>query len=224
MHWIVEFDGVIADVLPCQYQVHRQVAEGVGWSSLDQDTFRRLTRTKGADANLLPGAKPIKIKNYHIGIAEIIENDSSIARFVIQPDMDGFLANLVRYGTCRCVTLGTNLDARRRLIENKPFFQHISQMDKLDADPRSRPAELTELADHDPKAVVIASSDVVIRSADEAELFTIGLSTGLCTPARLHGAGARIVYKSLNELTDSLGTGSEDLVQAGMSNQLCKQQ
>ena len=109
------------------------------------------------------------------------------------------------------------MDGRRRTVEKQPFYQSITQMERLDADPRRRPVELRVLAGNDRKAAVIASSDTLIRSADAAELFTIGLSTGLCTPVRLHRAGARIVYKSLEELVDSLQSGAEDLIKLGLS-------
>ena len=71
MQWIIEFDGIVIDVIPVHYQAHRQTAEAVGWSWLDMETFRRLTRTKGEEANLLPGAKPIKIKSSTITIRPV---------------------------------------------------------------------------------------------------------------------------------------------------------
>lgn len=216
MQWIIEFDGIVADVVPVHYQAHRQSTEAVGWSWLDHDTFRRLTRTKGEEAILLPGAKPIKIKTYHEQFTRTVEADDLVAKYKCHDGIENLLSTLVRYGACTSVTLGSNVAGRSNLLESQPYHQHITRTQPLSDDPRRRPAELKVLGGSE-KAAVIASSDTLIRSADAAELFAIGVSTGLCTPARLHRAGASVVYKSLDEFLESLQSGAEDLIQAGLS-------
>ena len=57
---------------------------------------------------------------------------------------------------------------------------------------------------------------LLIRSADSAELFTVGVACGNCTAARLHRAGARVVYKETDELVFSLRSGARDLIDADM--------
>ena len=62
MRFIIEYDGPIIDVRPVHYRAFRAVVGELGWSCLDEPTYWRLVRTKGQDANLLPGAKPVKTK------------------------------------------------------------------------------------------------------------------------------------------------------------------
>ena len=72
------------------------------------------------------------------------------------------------------------------------------------------------LAEADDRVVVVATSDVLVRSADAADLFTVGVSSGACSVKRLQQAGARVVYRELAELAASLKGGGGDLVRAGM--------
>lgn len=84
------------------------------------------------------------------------------------------------------------------------------------ADPRRRPAELRVLAAGERRVVVAAASDALIRAAREAGFFALGISNGPCSTARLQQAGADVVYKSLEELADSIETGGADLIRAGL--------
>jgi len=45
---------------------------------------------------------------------------------------------------------------------------------------------------------------------------SVGVSVGPCSLARLHQAGASVVYKALHELSASIRDGAADLVQAGL--------
>jgi phosphoglycolate phosphatase-like HAD superfamily hydrolase len=92
----------------------------------------------------------------------------------------------------------------------------FKQFERLDPDPRRRPAELKILAKASPRTIVVSASDALVRSAGSAELITVGISSGNCTGPRLHQAGASVVYKELAELVESLQTGARDLVQAGL--------
>ena len=65
MHLILEIDGPVLDVAPVWHRLHLEVVAAVGWSALDQATFWRLTRKHGREADLLRGAKPIKLKEYY---------------------------------------------------------------------------------------------------------------------------------------------------------------
>lgn len=216
MRWIIEFDGVIGDIAPLSYRAHVGAADAVGWSRLDQPTYRRLTRTKGDEADVLPGAKAVKISQYEAQFLEFFESDEYIQTYKLLEDAAETLRACSKHGTIDIVTLGSNIEARRRWLRSAKPPAWSGRCEALDRDPRRRPAELRTLAENDPRTVVAASSDVLIRSADTADLFTVGVATGSCTPARLHRAGARVVFKSLEEWAKSLDHGMSALIDAGL--------
>ena len=72
MKIILEFDGPVFDPAPVYYAAHQAASGDVGWSRLDQATFWRLLRTKGRQADFLPGAKPVKIAEYQKGKKGIV--------------------------------------------------------------------------------------------------------------------------------------------------------
>jgi phosphoglycolate phosphatase-like HAD superfamily hydrolase len=215
MRFIVELEGVIFDIAAGWFQAHRNAARDAGWSSLDAVTFWRLTRTKGREADFLPGARPIKLKEYHDRFAAAVESDAAITEYRMQPDAIDALQRLMREGPCTFVTLGSNLAARQKLLKPHPAIADLELL-PLNPDPRKRPAELKALAANDRRTIVAASSDMLIRSADTAELFTVGVASGCCTPARLHQAGARTVLKTLGELSDAARSGAPQLVHLGL--------
>jgi len=216
MRLILEFDGLLADVMPAMYAAHREAAASVGWSRLDEGTFRRLIRTKGREADVLPGAKQVKVDAYEQAFQARLEQDESIRSLDPQPGLDDDLRRLGRFGQVVLITLGRNLEARRAWLGEQRLSDGVEAFERLDEDPRRRPVELRVLADNDERAIVVATSDAVIRSADTAELFTVGVSSGPCSVKRLQQAGPRIVYKELAELAGSLKAGGADLVRAGL--------
>ncbi len=216
MRFILEFDGVITDVMPAFYAAHRVAAEAVGWSRLDEATFRRLIRTKGREADVLPGAKQVKLDAYEAKFLEIIEEDAGIAELTAQDGLFERFRQFLRFGAVVLVATGRNIDARRQWIARQPWAEHVERFERLDEDARRRPVELGVLSEGDDRTVAVASSDVLVRSADAAGLFVVGVSTGTCSVKRLQQAGARVVYKALDELTTSLRNGAADLIRAGM--------
>ncbi len=216
MNFIIELDGVVFDVAGAHYEVHRRVAADVGWSNLDQPTFWRLTRTKGREAVLLPGARPVKIKDYWARFDELAESDQVVERFTPQPGIGDALAGLTRYGRCSAVTLGTNVDVRRRLLGRADLSSHFACVEGLNADPRLRPGELRSMGAGDDRTVVAASTDALLRAAGQADLTVVGVASGTCAVPRLTRAGTDIVYRSLGQLCDSIASGAHDLVRAGM--------
>jgi len=216
LRFIVEFDGVLADVVPAWYAAHRAAAEAVGWSRLDEATFRRLIRTKGREADILPGAKQAKLDAYDTEFLKLIEQDASIAALTPQDGLFERFRQFQRFGPIVLVTTGGNIEARRRWVAGQPWSGSVARFERLDPDARKRPVELGVLSEGDERTAVVASSDVLVRSADAAGLFVVGVSTGTCTVKRLQQAGARVVYKALDELTTSLRDGAADLIRAGM--------
>lgn len=216
MRLIIEFDGPVFDPTPVCFAAHQAAAAEVGWSQLDQATFWRLLRTKGRQADLLPGAKPVKIAEYQKRFDDHLESDALVASYQPQPDIRQTLAELTRGASCCLITLGSNVAGRRTVLEKHGLEGFFARFERLEADPRRRPAELRRLCEADPRSLVVAASDALIRSAGEAETLSVGIAAGSCSVARLHQAGAGVVYKALSELSASIREGAVDLVQAGL--------
>ena len=216
MKFIIEFDGPLVELRRVYHEVHREIAAGVGWSARDEATFWRLTRTKGRDANLLPGARPIKLEEYHRRFDGRLEDDAIIGQYAPHANIKGVLNDLMKYGTCHLITLGANVAARIRVLDSAGLTRRFTGGTALNPDPRRRPAELRALAENDPRTVVAASSAPAIRAAGQVDLFAVGIGSGASTPARLHQAGADIVYPDLAGLHASLACGAGDLIRAGL--------
>lgn len=216
MNIILEFDGVIADLQEAWYAAHLAATQAVGWSRLDSGTFWRLLRTKGRQADLLPAATPNKLAEYWAKFDQLVESDEFIEKLSFDEKMSANVMALAGHGDLRLVTLGANLARRQQWLVKHKLVRFFKQFEKLDPDPRRRPAELKLLAKPDLRSIVVCAGDALIRSAGAAELVTVGISTGPCTGTRLHQAGASVVYKDLSELAESLRSGARDLIQAGL--------
>lgn len=213
---IVESDGVLVGQQTAWHAAHVAAAQAVGWSSLDLGTFWRLIRTKGRQADLLPAAKPGKVADYWARFDQLIESDEFVKRLTIHDDVVEPLRGLRRHGQVQAVTLGSNLAVRRSLLEAAGIGPLIGAFEKLDPDPRRRPVEIKHLVRAEPRRLLVAASDALIRSAGAAEILCVGIPGGTCTESRLHQAGAGVVYKELNELRASLDAGAADLIRAGL--------
>lgn len=216
MRFIIELDGILTDLAPGWHRAHTEAAAAVGWSKLDRTTFWRIMRTKGFEGDFLPGAKPIKCKDYLARFDAVRETDEIVAAFAPRLDAVDALRSLSREGQCIGVTLGANLTTRRRSLVRAELDLLLTEVQPLHADPRRRPVELKALAGGDARTVVVGAGDALIRSADAAELFCIGVASGPCTSARLYQAGARTVYPTLAEFIEAARSGAPDLVKAGL--------
>lgn len=216
MRFLIELDGPVLDIAPVMYAAHRIATAEVGWSTLDQATFWRLTRTGGSEANLLPGARPAKTSAYAARFAEVVEQDEVIATATAQPGVADDLRGLASLGPLVGLTLGSNLEARRQVLHRTGLKHSWQRIEVLSADPRRRPAELLVLAESDPSAIVLSASDALLRSGDAAGVFGVGLSCGSCTAARLHRAGARLVFQGLTQFLNELRAGGPELVRHGL--------
>jgi len=216
MNLIVEIDGPVLDVASAWYRAHREAAAGVRWAALDRATFWRLTRKQGREADLLRGAKPVKIKAYHAGFDERLEADEIVATCEPHERMDRELASLASKGSIRLVTLGSNVDARRAVLERHGLMRFVDRIERLAADPRKRPGELRNLAAGEPRSLVVAASDSVIRAAGEAGVAMVGVPRGPCSADRLHRAGADAMLADLESVRTAIAEGSEELERAGL--------
>ena len=96
LRFIIEFDGVVFDVAEAWYATHAAATQAVGWSRLDQPTLWRLIRTKGRKADVLPGAKPVKLNEYWAKFDEQLEIDDILAKSVPQEGIGETLSTLAR--------------------------------------------------------------------------------------------------------------------------------
>lgn len=216
MRFVVQLDGVVLDLAEAFYEAHRRTAGEVGWSTLDQRTFWRMTRKQGNEANFLRGAKPQKLATYAARFVEVAEADEMIALLRPHEGVQEQLADLSARGSVIGVTLGSNLKRRRAILDESKLAGAFTEVHSLDPDPRRRPGQIRVLTDGNARAIVVAASEVMVRSASSAEMFTVGIASGDCSNERLHQAGATIVYRTLAELVDSLQTGGQDLIRAGL--------
>jgi phosphoglycolate phosphatase-like HAD superfamily hydrolase len=216
LRFIIEFDGVVADIAAGLFASHQAAAKEVGWSALDRATFWRLFRTHGRGAQMLPAAKPAKLAEYQTRFDLHAESDTCIADFALVEHVSAVMTRLVALGTCHLVTLGGNVAARSRLVDQGGLLRLLSRIEPLDLDPRKRPAELRTLSAKDPRTIVICGTDALVRSTGTADLFSAGISSGPCVAARLHQAGASVVFRDLDALVSSLQTGGSELVRAGL--------
>jgi len=216
MKFIIEVEGPVFDIGPAWHKAHEDAATQVGWSRMDQARFWALVRSKGRDGDILPGARPIKVKEYQSRFDERIEAGDIIGLYAPHAGIVETLSVLSRFGACVFFCGGPNVKSRQYLLKTHELERFGSEVFPLDLDPRRRPGELRALAANDPRTVVATSTEGIIRAADAAELFTVGVLGGACSAPRLHRAGARVVYSTLGQLAESLRGGGRDLVQAGL--------
>lgn len=216
MRFVIEYEGPIYNPAPAWHAAHQLAAADVGWSSLDRATFWRLTRTKGITEEILPAARDVKLKEYRKQFEARLESNEIIELNELHDDIRDDLTNLARHGASTVVTLGSNAAARAGIMQRDDLGGLKSHIDSLNPDPRRRPAELTSLAQGDRRTIVAAGTDAVIRSASDAGLFTVGISSGTCSVSRLHAAGAGVVYQTFGDLAESLRSGASDLIRAGL--------
>lgn len=216
MRFLIEFEGPLADVAGAWFAAHQAAAGDVGWSRLDRATFWRLIRTQGRAADVLPGAKPVKLAEYLTHFERRIESDEIVRTVELLEDAAATLAQLAAFGPCHLVTLGENLDSRIAVLEKGGIRRFFQRLEKLSPDPRKRPAELKAMSERDPRTIVAAGTDALVRAAGGAGLFSVGLSGGPCVAAKLHQAGAGVVLRDLSALHRSLQSGAAELVRAGL--------
>ena len=80
----------------------------------------------------------------------------------------------------------------------------------------ARTAQLTHLAEGDPRCVAACASPSMILAAEAAGLFAVGVASGACSAARLTQAGARCVFADPSALAESIASGARQLVDAGL--------
>jgi phosphoglycolate phosphatase-like HAD superfamily hydrolase len=216
MRIIIEFDGPIFDVGESWYAAHVQAAHRVSWARLDRERFSRLIRKNGLNADAVPGAPGTKLAEYHRQFAGLLDTPEILRMLTARPGLVTTLTSLAKLGPIVLVTLGTEKLVRMELLRDAGASQYVEELESLNSDPCRRAAELSVLARQQTRALVVACSDSIIRAADQAELFTVGLTGGPFDETLLHRAGVRTVFRTLQAVAEELSRGGPALVQAGL--------
>jgi len=216
VRFLIEFDGPLVDVEPVYSAAYRGAIEQAGWSRIDHDTFWRLFRAKGRQADLLPGAKPAKVEAFWADFEARLDSHAYLSAMTPFDTTRGAVQKLAKDKKIIVVFLGGNGAARRAVLEKHGLLEWVNRVEAVPSDPRLRPAALRNLAAGDKRTIAVTTSDTLIRAANEAELVSVGLTCGPCAAPRLHRAGVGVVYASLIELVDSLRNGGAELAIAGL--------
>jgi len=216
MRFVIELDGPVFEIAAAHYAAYHDIAGEIGWSRLDPTTYWRLVRSKGREANILPGAKEIKIERYYEAFPARFESEKILSGIAARDDARQLLAGIARYGTIVGVTLGTNVKTRKIGLERANLSELVTEVVALHADPARRSKELLGLSGGDRRTVVVAATDDLVRAAATADLFCVAISGGTCSKPRLHRASPGVVFTDLGGLLDSLACGAEDLIAAGL--------
>lgn len=213
---MMEWDGVLADVMAGYHRAHQKSAANVGWSALDSARFRAALRKQGLEAHVLPGAPPLKVKQYAADFTAALASDDLLLATPLHESVPVALRAIARHADLLWLSLGANLTARKQVLQKAGIDGLFKQSITLDPDPRRRPAQLRTLAGSEKRVIVAASSEPLLRASGSAEIIAVGFSTGASSSARLQQAGADIVYGDLEDLAETLTRGAPDLVQAGL--------
>lgn len=216
MRILIELEGPLLDVAGAYYEAHKSSTAAVGWSTLDQVTFWRLTRTGAPDAKLVPSARPGKCTQYRAEFEAQLRAAGFRELCALHAGSRDVMVSVARHGSLQVITLLPAGESTAALLGRERLMPPIEGVAELPSDPRARPGAIRELVRGERRAIVAASSETIIRAAREAEVLAVGLSNGPCTSARLHQAGADVVYAALGELASSLSSGAKDLIQAGL--------
>lgn len=216
MRFLIELDGAVLDVQSAWYDMHVAAAKQVGWSTLDRRSYWRELRKAGDQSVLLRGARPAKVASYTQAFARLVESEPAIEAMHPHDSVEEVLRGLGDFGKCVAITLGLNYAGRRRQLDRIGLTPCFVRSERLSDDPRRRPGELKVLAEQEPRTLVVASNDALIRAGAAADFVTVGVSCGGCVAERLHQAGASVVYHTLEGLLESVKSGATDLIQAGL--------
>jgi len=213
---MLEWDGVLADVMAGYHRAHVQCAAKAGWSALDAARFRAAMRKQGLEAHVLPGAPPLKVKQYAADFTLALASDDLLLATPLHESVPVALRAIARHADLLWLSLGANLASRKHVLQKAGIDGLFKQSVAIDPDPRRRPAQLRTLAGSEKRVIAAASTEPLLRAAGSAEIIAVGFSTGASSSARLQQAGADIVYGDLQDLAETLPRGAPDLVRAGL--------
>jgi phosphoglycolate phosphatase-like HAD superfamily hydrolase len=213
---IVELDGVIFDLRGAVWTAYSQAVEKIGMARTDEATLWRLVRTAAPDAQWVRNARPHQLSVFREAFDQALESDEIIRAWLPHDDVRDTVTTLRRIGDFAAATCGANLAAREQCVRHHGLadtFPKITGIPRSAAD--ARPAWMRLRGDERVVAVLGATVSM-IRSADDAGLTPIGISSGPAIGKRLAGAGARAVYRDVPEFAAALQAGDEALRRAGL--------
>ncbi len=216
LKFIIEFEGLIAEVADAYYHAYTLASRDVGWSKLERGEYWRRLRKQGRLANLLTGAKPVKIEEFWKRFDERLESDETVNAMTPVESLAEVVRRLQKAGECMLVTMGANVDARCAILTQWTSDAFYTCFERLSNDARQRPAELLALSGNVAQTVVVASSDTLIRAAGVAELFSVAIAMGAVSKARLLQASPSIEFANASELAEEIAAGGGRLVEAGL--------
>lgn len=216
MQVLVELDGVIFDVHAAYWDAYSRAVAAIGMARTDEATLWRLVRTGADDAKLVSGARPQKLEAFRAAFNEALESDEVLAKWVPHDDVRETIRVLRDLGMCVAVTTGSNLLARHRLVRENGLSDAYPRIEQVPSATMAATSKLQALRGEERLGVVFASSTELCKSADEAGLVPIGITSGPCIAKRLASAGARATYRDLTEFAEAHKKGDESLRRAGL--------
>ena len=217
MKIILELDGPVFDVEPVYWAAYSRAAGELGMARKDRRVYWNAVRRGAGVGDMLVGAKPRHLVRYRERFPEWLETDECLAEAVAhQCAADELRALEVGGHAMSLVTLGSNAAARQKLLDSADLSKYFSRMARMVSDPFQRIAQMKELAEEHPRVLVVASSEPLVKLANEADLIVVGVSSGPCIGRRLTQAGARMTFGDLEELGNELASGARALVAAGL--------
>jgi len=212
---LIELDGVLLDVRPRYQRLYKEIVGELGLAAISPDDYWRMVRMGEPVARILKTAKPRQVAAYERAWAERIEQDGLIEHDEPFENTIGNLRALRNIGARHLITMRANKEAANAAMSRDDLYSYFDRMRALSPVLGARVDQMNELLGEDRKRVVIAASDVVLRSARQADAFTVGIASGTCSPQLLRQGGADFLASSFDEFVDNLAPVSEELRRAG---------
>ncbi|MCP4249543.1 MAG: HAD family hydrolase [bacterium] len=216
MKFILECDGVVLNPEPQYWAAYSVACEALGLPRLDRAAFWRAVRRGTREGQLVRGAKPAQLIEFGRRYSEALDSDAAVAAMAPLSDVAVGLTALGDHGPCYLVSTGPNRQKRQDVLDTHNLAIHFTRMKALSDDRGARTAQLTHLAENNPRCVAACASPSMILAAEAAGLFAVGVGSGACSTSRLTQAGARCVFADAGELADSVAAGARQLVEAGL--------
>ncbi|MFQ5490089.1 MAG: HAD family hydrolase [Phycisphaerae bacterium] len=215
MRFIIECDGPVLDVQPAHWAAYSTVCRELGLARIEPVDFWRAVRRGDPDGQLVRGAKPLKIREFRRRYDQCLETDEVIAHMQPHDGSGDALRKLAALAQCNLISPAANRQARQQRLDQHDLSIHFTRMKSLSTDRGYRIDQLRTLSEGDHQSLCVVSSASMILACEEADLFTVGVTTGPCSPARLTRTGARCTFASLADLADDLRARSPALSAAG---------
>lgn len=216
LNTIVEYEGVVIDVLPRYWAAHREGMKAVKFEGPTQAEFWRLWRIGSPDSTFLPIGKPHHVAEYTRIRNERINATDLMALDVAQPGASENLRVLKQLGACHLATLCDNRAGINATLDRLDLWIHFDKKMVLPKDSDRRVTTLREMMGEHACTLVVAGSVPFAYAANEAGARVVGMKTGLAYPKNLRQVGVDVFFDSLDALTDALTRRDPDLLRIGL--------